>query len=76
MGSGSAGSVVASRLSEIPCVKILLLEAGHEPPLVTEVPALGRYLWNSDVSWGYKSVPQKYAGEGLVNRVSQSHLGP
>lgn len=71
MGAGSAGSVVASRLSEIPCVNVLLLEAGHEPPLLTEVPSLGRFLWDSDISWGYKSVPQKYAGDAYVNKVSQ-----
>ncbi|CAL1262982.1 unnamed protein product [Larinioides sclopetarius] len=68
VGAGSAGSVMASRLSEVPCVSILLLEAGHAAPLINDIPALARNFWFSDLDWAYKTVPQKNTGESLVNR--------
>lgn len=70
VGGGAAGAVVASRLSEVPCVSVLLLEAGPPPPILTEVPALASDFWFSKIDWNYITTPQKYTGRGLINKVS------
>jgi len=59
VGAGSAGSVVANRLSEQPGAKVLVLEAGGtEIPANAENPSLWFTLLGSPIDWGYTSVPQ------------------
>ncbi|XP_053660917.1 glucose dehydrogenase [FAD, quinone]-like [Anopheles marshallii] len=53
VGAGSAGSVVANRLSENPDWKVLLLEAGGDPPIESEIPFLQIHLEKSNVDWVY-----------------------
>ncbi|KAG8178923.1 hypothetical protein JTE90_014129 [Oedothorax gibbosus] len=67
VGAGSAGSVVANRLSEIPCVSVLLLEAGESPPLVTDIPGIWPDLWRTDIDWKYETVPQKETAASQKN---------
>jgi choline dehydrogenase len=63
VGTGSAGSVLAARLSENPEVEVLALEAGGSdvPPEVAD-PALWYTLFGTAVDWGYTSVPQPGLG--------------
>ncbi|XP_062559064.1 glucose dehydrogenase [FAD, quinone] isoform X1 [Armigeres subalbatus] len=53
VGAGSAGSVVANRLSENPDWKILLLEAGGDPPIESEIPNMFFTLQRTDYDWSF-----------------------
>lgn len=69
VGAGAAGAVVAARLSEIPCVSVLLLEAGKPTPLLTEVPAVARAFFYSDIDWKFTTTPQRHTCSSQINRV-------
>ncbi|XP_069958143.1 glucose dehydrogenase [FAD, quinone]-like [Cherax quadricarinatus] len=70
VGGGSAGSVLASRLSEIAKWKILLLEAGGTPPPESYVPGFNQLLLLGDADWSYYTTPQKNSFQGFVDHRS------
>ncbi|XP_001602133.1 glucose dehydrogenase [FAD, quinone] [Nasonia vitripennis] len=57
VGGGSAGAVLANRLSEIPDWKVLLIEAGGDENEVSDVPALTGYMQLSEFDWMYQTAP-------------------
>lgn len=60
IGGGTAGLVVANRLTEDPNVHVIVLEAGQnlsEDPRVN-IPALWTTLMGSEADWKYNSTPQ------------------
>jgi glucose dehydrogenase (acceptor) len=61
VGGGSAGSVVASRLSEIPEWNVLLIEAGLDEPTGTQVPSMFLNFIGSDIDWAYQTEPEPQA---------------
>ncbi|MBU0644453.1 MAG: GMC family oxidoreductase N-terminal domain-containing protein [Alphaproteobacteria bacterium] len=66
-GAGSAGCVIAARLSEDPAVSVLLVEAGHgDTPDMVSTPLRVIDIWFSDYDWGFSTVPQKHAGNRQV----------
>ncbi|XP_073945113.1 ecdysone oxidase-like isoform X1 [Choristoneura fumiferana] len=56
IGAGSAGCVVANRLSEVKEWKILLIEAGGDPPAESIIPALYSQLLGTENDWKYSTV--------------------
>ena len=60
IGAGSAGCVLAARLSEDPSCQVLLLEAGPRDwnPLIHMPAGLGRLVNNRTVNWDYRTEPQ------------------
>ena len=65
VGSGSAGCVLAARLTEDPDVTVCLLEAGgSDRNLNVKIPAAFAKLFKTDRDWGYFSDPEP----GLMGR--------
>ena len=59
IGAGSAGAAVASRLSEDPTNKVLLLEAGPASHLWSRIPiGYARLINNPAANWCYSAEPE------------------
>ncbi|XP_033221058.1 glucose dehydrogenase [FAD, quinone]-like [Belonocnema kinseyi] len=57
IGAGTAGSALASRLSEIKKWKILLVEEGENPSLSSRIPGLWPTLFHSEEDYAYETEP-------------------
>ncbi|XP_031838213.1 glucose dehydrogenase [FAD, quinone] [Nomia melanderi] len=57
VGGGSAGAVVASRLSEMMNWTVLLLEAGGDENEISDIPLLAGYTQLSEFDWKYQTSP-------------------
>jgi len=60
VGAGSAGCVMANRLSENPSNRVLLLEAGgpDNSPFIHMPAGLAQLATNSKVNWSYETEAQ------------------
>lgn len=68
VGGGSAGAVIAARLSEDPSCRVALIEAGERPPEVERMPvATAAMQLNPATDWMYTADPGR-AGLGLVGQ--------
>lgn len=60
VGAGSAGCVLANRLSEHPSCNVLLLEAGGKNRFHTTIPGTYAILHRSSIDWAFWTEPQSH----------------
>ena len=76
VGGGSAGCVLASRLSEDPGVRVLLLEAGgrDQHPLI-HMPVGFAKMTDGPHTWGFATAPQKHANNREIGYAQARVIG-
>ncbi|QIB64903.1 GMC family oxidoreductase [Kineobactrum salinum] len=77
VGAGSAGSVIANRLTEDPDVRVLLLEAGGpDRSVYMAMPLAYRLLRTKNLfDWGYHSAPEPCADHRVIDAPRGRVLG-
>lgn len=63
VGTGTAGCVIANRLTEDPSITVLAIESGHSDlkQLFSRIPAAFAQLFSSGADWDITTEPQQHA---------------
>ena len=77
VGGGSAGCVLAARLSEDPAMRVLLLEAGPRDsnPWIHVPLGYGKLFNHPRLNWRFKSQPEPFLDGRIINQPRGRVLG-
>lgn len=77
VGAGTAGSIVAARLSENPDTSVLLVEAGGTDrlPIITMPGALPFVYQNKHIQWGHQSGPEPHLDGKVIDEKAGKVIG-
>jgi choline dehydrogenase len=78
VGAGTAGCILAARLSEDPGVNVLLVEAGGSDRslFITMPGALPFVYQNARIGWGHRSGPEPHLdGKTIDEKAGRSSAG-
>jgi choline dehydrogenase len=77
VGAGSAGCIVASRLTEDPSTRVLLVEAGgSDRSLLISMPGGLPFVYqNKRIGWGYQSGPEPQLGGRTIDEKAGRVIG-
>ena len=71
VGGGTAGCVLANRLSADPKIKVALIEAGDQETEyhMSDIPLMSAELQKTEADWQYQTESQHYSCGSLINHV-------
>lgn len=77
VGAGSAGCVVAHRLSAVEHLRVLVIEAGADDsnPLLAVPLAAGLFFGKPAMNWGYETEPEAFADHRRISAGSARIVG-
>jgi choline dehydrogenase len=77
VGGGSSGCIVASRLTEDPANRVLLVEAGgSDRSLIITMPGALPFVYqNERIGWGYQSGPEPQLGGKTIDEKAGKIIG-
>jgi choline dehydrogenase len=77
IGGGSAGCVLAARLTEDPAIRVLLLEAGPRDlnPWIHVPLGYGKLFNHRRLNWRFKSQPEPHLNRRIINQPRGRVLG-
>ncbi|BET01984.1 glucose dehydrogenase [Nesidiocoris tenuis] len=67
VGSGPSGCVIANRLTADDSTSVLLIEAGKEDNMITDIPLLNPLISLTGWSWNYDTVPTNDTCLGMTH---------